>query len=102
GSCVELREGWQKLRRFWRHLRRVICRRDKQKFKYLMRLLAWFVQNPDKHAGVVLVLKSREQGTGKSTAGKVLLDIVGQHGFLVDDKDRLLGRFSDSLATDFL
>ncbi len=64
-----------------------------------MRLLAWFVQNPDKHAGVVLVLKSREQGTGKSTVGKVMLDIYGQHGFLVDDKDRLLGRFTDWLET---
>ena len=99
GFGVELRKGWQKQRRFLRHLRRVICRRDKRKFKYLMRLLAWFVQNPDKHAGVVLVLKSREQGTGKSTVGKVMLDIFGRHGFLVDDKERLLGRFADWLET---
>lgn len=97
GFGVELRRGWQKQRRFLRHLCGVICRRDKQKFKYLMRLLAWFVQNPDKHAGVVLVLKSREQGTGKSTVGKVILDIFGEQGFLVDDKDRLLGRFNDWL-----
>jgi len=99
GFNVEMRKGWQKQRHFLRHLLKVVCRRDKQKFKYLMRLLAWFVQNPDKHAGVVLVLKSREQGTGKSTVGKVLLDIFGQHGFLVDDKDRLLGRFTDWLET---
>jgi hypothetical protein len=99
GFGVELRKGWQKQRSFLRHLRRVICRRDQHKFKYMMRLLAWFVQNPDKHAGVVLVLKSREQGTGKSTVGKVMLDIFGQHGFLVDDKDRLLGRFNDWLET---
>ena len=64
-----------------------------------MSLLAWFVQNPDKHAEVVLVFKSREQGTGKSTVGKMMLDIFGQHGFLVDDKDRLLGRFNDWLET---
>jgi Family of unknown function (DUF5906) len=99
GFGVEPRKGWQKQRRFLRHLFKVICRRDKQKFKYLMRLLAWFVQNPDKHAEVVLVLKSREQGTGKSTVGKVMLDIFGQHGSLVDDKDRLLGRFNDWLET---
>jgi hypothetical protein len=99
GFGVEPRKGWQKQRRLLRHLLKVICRRDKQKFKYLMRLLAWFVQNPDKHASVVLVLKSREQGTGKSTVGKVMLDIFGQHGFLVDDKDRLLGRFNDWLDT---
>jgi hypothetical protein len=77
----------------------VICRRDKQKFKYLMRLFAWFIQNPNKHAGVVLVLKSREEGTGKSTVGYVLLKIFGQHGLLIDDKERLLGRFTDHLET---
>jgi hypothetical protein len=99
GFAVEASKGWQKQRRFLRHLLQVICRRNKQKFKYLMRLLAWFVQNPDKHAEVVLVLKSREQGTGKSTVGKVMLDIFGHHGFLVDDKDRLLGHFNDWLET---
>jgi hypothetical protein len=99
GFGVEPRKGWRKQRRFLRHLFKVICRRDKQKFRYLMSLLAWFVQNPDKHAEVVLVFKSREQGTGKSTVGKVMLDIFGQHGFLVDDKDRLLGRFNDWLET---
>jgi Family of unknown function (DUF5906) len=99
GFGVEPRKGWQKQRRFLRHLFKVICRRDKPKFRYLLCLLAWFVQNPDKHAEVVLVLKSREQGTGKSTVGKVMLDIFGQHGILVDDKDRLLGRFNDWLET---
>ena len=28
-----------------------------------------------------------------------MLDIFGDHGFLVDDKDRLLGRFTDWLET---
>ena len=84
---------------FLRHLLWVICRRDREKFKYLMRLFAWYVQNPDKHAGVVLVLRSRHEGTGKSTVGQVLLEIFGQHGLLVDDKERLLGRFIDHLET---
>ncbi|MBR1153741.1 primase-helicase family protein [Bradyrhizobium sp. JYMT SZCCT0428] len=99
GFGVSARKGWQKQRRFLRHLHRVVCRRDKPKFRYLMHLLAWSVQNPAKHAGVVLVLKSREQGTGKSTVGKVMLDVFDQHGYLVDDKDRLLGRFTDWLET---
>jgi Family of unknown function (DUF5906) len=99
GFAIEASKGWQKQRRFLRHLLEVICRRDKQKFKYLMRLLAWFVQKPDQHAEAILVLKSREQGTGKSTVGNVMLDIFGRHGFLADDKDRLLGRFTDYLET---
>jgi phage/plasmid-associated DNA primase len=64
-----------------------------------MRFLAYAVQNPDKHAGVVVMLKSRKQGTGKSTLGKVMLDIFGPHGALIDDKERLLGRFTDWLDT---
>jgi hypothetical protein len=100
GFGIEARKGWQKQRRFLRHLLKVVCQRNKEKFKYLMRLLAWFVQNPDKQAGVVLVLKSREEGTGKSTVSRVMLDIFGRrHGVLVDEKNRLLGNFNDWLET---
>lgn len=99
GFGVEPREGWQKQRRLLRHIWQVICRRDKAKFKYLLRNLAWSVQNPDKHSGVVIVLKSRSQGTGKTTVGDVMLEIFGQHGARIDDKERLLGRFNDFLET---
>lgn len=91
-------KGWRKQKRFLRHILKIICRSDKAKFKYLIRALAWMVQNPDKHTGVVIVLMSRKQGTGKTTVGKVMLDIFGpHHGVLVDDKERLLGRFTDWL-----
>ena len=95
GFGVEPRKGWQKQRRLLRHILKIICRGDKAKFKYLIGWLAWAVQNPDKHPGVVIVLKSRKQGTGKSTLGVVMLKIFGQHGALIDDSDRLLGRFND-------
>jgi hypothetical protein len=99
GFGVEPCKGWQKQRRLLRHILQIICRRDKTKFKYLIRWLAWAVQNPDKHSEVIVVLKSRKQGTGKSTLGAVMLQIFGPHGALVDDKDRLLGRFNDWLET---
>jgi hypothetical protein len=99
GFGVEPRKGWQWQRRLLRHIRKIICRRDRAKFRYFIRWLAWAVQNPDKHSEVVIVLKSRKQGTGKSTIGAVMLRIFGPHGALVDDKDRLLGRFNDWLET---
>jgi hypothetical protein len=99
GFGIEPRRGWQKQRRLLRHIFQIICRRDKAKFKYFIRWLAWAVQNPDKHSEVVIVLKSRKQGTGKSTVGAVMPKIFGPHGALVDDKDRLLGRFNDWLET---
>ena len=85
------RKVWSLLRHIWK----VICQSDKAKFRYLICWLAWTVQNPDKHPGTVIVLKSRQQGTGKSTLGVVMLQIFGSHGALVDDSDRLLGRFND-------
>lgn len=96
GFAVEPRKGWQKQRRLMRHIWEIICRRDKAKFKYLIRWLAWLVQNPDKHPETVIVLKSRKQGTGKSTLGLAMHKIFGdRHGAIVDDKDRLIGRFND-------
>jgi len=99
GFGVEPRRGWRKQRRLLQHIWKVICRRDKVKFRYFIRWLAWAVQNPDKHSEVIVVLKSRKQGTGKSTVGVVMLQIFGPHGALIDDKDRLLGRFNDWLET---
>jgi hypothetical protein len=97
GFGVKPRKGWQKQRGLHQHILEVICRRDPRKYKYLIRFLAWAVQNPDKHSGIIIVLKSRKQGTGKTTLCKVMLDIFGQHGALIDDKERLLGRFTDWL-----
>ena len=98
GFTVEPRRGWQKQRRLMRHIWRIICRRDKSKFKYLIRWLAFLVQHPDKAPGTIIVLKSRKEGTGKSTLGTVLLKIFRpENGALIDDKDRLLGRFNDWL-----
>jgi hypothetical protein len=97
GFGLEARRGWQKQRRLLRHIREVICRRDKAKFKYLIRSLAWAVQHPDKKPDTVILLKSRKEGTGKSTLGVVMLKIFGPHGALIDDKERLLGRFNEWL-----
>ncbi len=65
--------GYQKQRRFLRHLWRIICKRDKIKFRYLMLWLAWCIQNPDRRAEVIVLL--------------------------VEDKDQLLGKFNSHLET---
>jgi hypothetical protein len=66
---VKPKAGFQKQRRLLRHIYFIICRRDKTKFKYLMKYLAWTVQNPHRHAEVVVVFKSDAEGCGKSTVG---------------------------------
>jgi Family of unknown function (DUF5906) len=99
GFALVPQPGRQKLRRFLRHIREILCRRDRRKFKYVLRWLAFAVQHPDKHPGTVLVLKSRMEGTGKSTVGWVMRQIFGEHALLVDDQERLLGRFTEHLET---
>ena len=47
--------------------------------------LAWTVQNPHRHAEVVVVFKSDAEGCG--------------HGLLVDNKEQLLGTFNPHLET---
>jgi hypothetical protein len=103
GFAVTPKKGYQKQRRLLRHIWQIVCKRDKIKFKYLMRWLAWSVQNPHRHAEVAVVLMSEAEGCGKSTLGQVMLDIFGQgkgrHGLLVDDKEQLLGKFNSHLET---
>lgn len=100
GFAVAPLSGFQRQRRLLQHIYRIICRRDKTKFKYLMKWLAWAVQNPDRHAEVMVVLMSNTEGSGKSTLGKVMLDIFGpRHGLLVDNKEQLLGQFNSHLET---
>ena len=43
GFGVGTHKGWQKQRRLMSHIWEIICRRDKTKFKYLIRWLAWLV-----------------------------------------------------------
>jgi hypothetical protein len=99
GFAVKPAKGWDKQWRLLRHIYKVICRRDRRKFWYLMRWLAWAAQNPDKAPGTIIVLKSTAQGTGKSTLGVVMCDIFGKHGRRIDDKEQLLGQFNAELET---
>jgi hypothetical protein len=99
GLSIAPKRGFQRTRRLLQHIFRIVCRRDKEKFKYLMMWLAWAVQNPHLPAETIVILKSEVEGTGKTTLGKVMLTIFGVHGLLVDNKDQLLGNFNSHLET---
>lgn len=61
------------------HIKHVICNGDGSLTWYLVRWMAWCVQNPAKQAEVAIVLQGRK-GTGKGTLGRWLLEIFGMHG----------------------
>jgi hypothetical protein len=98
GFDVTPQAGTEKVRPLLRHIRQVICKRDRAKYKYVMRWMAWTVQNPDKPAGAAIVLQSKMEGTGKSTLSNVLLRIFGQqHGRMETTPYGFLAKFNPHL-----
>ena len=91
GFGVEPVEGTDLISSFDAHLREVVCNDDAAKYNYLMRWMAWVVQNPEKPAKVVPVLISEREGTGKSTVSGVLHKIFGAHARVISDPEELLG-----------
>ncbi len=90
------RNSWRLLRR---HLWAVICRKDQLAFKYTMKWLAHLVQHPNKSPGVVVILKSNREGTGKTTLGEAICRMVGvTHSTTLRTPEELLGEFNAHLA----
>jgi hypothetical protein len=99
GFAVNPKRASGKQRRLLQHIREVICRNDKSSFKYLLFWLAWAVQNPDKNPETAIVLKSAQQGTGKTTLSYVMSKIYGEHARSISDKQRLFDKFNADLET---
>jgi Family of unknown function (DUF5906)/Primase C terminal 2 (PriCT-2)/RepB DNA-primase from phage plasmid len=97
GFAVQPMRGTDKAQSMLDHIEKVICRSDPTEFEYLIRWLAWIFQHPGEAPGVCVVLKSNNEGTGKSTLGEAIQHIFGHHGMMINDPDRLLGRFNDHL-----
>jgi hypothetical protein len=64
--------------------------------EYIIRWIAWAIQNPSKRAEVALVLIGIK-GIGKGTLVRILERIFGAHTFQVTSKDEVVGRFNGHL-----
>jgi len=96
GFGVEARQGsWQRLKY---HLYVIICKKDRNKFKYLVKWLAWAIQNPGKAAGTAIVIRG-QKGTGKSLLGNAMCKIFGQHSSVLTNAEHLTGKFNSHLET---
>jgi hypothetical protein len=58
------------------HIGDVIADGDEASYPYIMRWLAWAVQNPTKQAEVAVTLISEEKGTGKGFVGRAIVPVV--------------------------
>jgi Family of unknown function (DUF5906) len=78
------------------HIVDVIAGGNAEFAEYVLRWIAWAIQNPDKQAEVALVLIG-EKGTGKGTLGRCLERIFGAHALQVTDREQVIGRFNGHL-----
>jgi hypothetical protein len=94
GFAVEARKGsWRLLRR---HIYLVLGAGDRQAGRYIIRWLAWMLQNPNLPAEAVLAFQG-EEGSGKGTLARVMLQIFGSAAMPLSDPNMLAGQFSGHL-----
>jgi len=85
--------------RMARHIFEVLCRRDREVWRYLIRWLAHAVKHPGTAPGVVIVLKSDAEGSGKSSVLEWLARMFGEHALMLSTPEDLIGQFNDHLES---
>lgn len=94
GFAVQpIKGSWRKT---LRHIRNILCRRDRASFKYFIRWMAFAVQHPETRGHVALIMRG-DEGVGKGIIANALRKIFGQHGLHIGDAGHLVGRFNDHL-----
>ena len=82
---------WSLMRK---HIRDIIANGDAASDAYIMKWLAWAVQNPTKHCEVAIVFLSEEKGTGKGFLGRAMCRMFGSHGLHISQRSHLVGKFN--------
>jgi len=84
------------------YLLKVVCQNDATNYQYLVNWLASGIQHPERQGEVAVVLRGLK-GVGKSTLGRLMLKIFGQHGMQITNSKHLVGNFNSHLRnTAFL
>jgi hypothetical protein len=101
-GCLNLWQGWgvEAAAGDWRlireHIEAVVANGDADVADYVIRWIAWSIQNPDKQAEVALVLIGAK-GAGKGTLVRCLQRLFGAHAFQVTSRDEVIGKFNGHL-----
>jgi hypothetical protein len=83
--------------RLYDHIRDIICRSDSTLYSWTLNWIARMFQKPAERAEVCIVVRGTEEGSGKSTLGRVLMRLLGQHAFAITDPRHLTGNFNAHL-----
>lgn len=95
GFAVQPQPGdWSLMRA---HVINILVSGDRASADYILRWMAWTVQNPDQPAEVALAFRG-EIGTGKGLFGRVMARLFGQHGLHTGGTELISGRFNKHFA----
>jgi hypothetical protein len=98
GYGVKPQPGNDKIKRFMRHLLEMVCAGNKAKFTYLIRWMAWKIQNPEKAPGTIIILRSDKEGAGKSIVSDTMRRLFGNvHSMVVSKPEEIVGDFNDDM-----
>ena len=81
---------------FLDHVKNVICNKNTELYRYLIRWLAYIVQNPETKIGTALVITG-EPGTGKNTFTDTICKIFGPYANDNAKLDSFMGTFNSSI-----
>ena len=96
GFSIKPKKGsWRKMRR---HIWKIICKKDKASFRYLLQWLALVVQHPELQGYVIVVLKGAK-GAGKGILAQAMLRILRSHALHITNAKHLTGNFNRHLQS---
>jgi len=101
-ECLNLWQGWGVEAKLgdWglirKHIEEVLAGGNEEFAEYIVRWIAWSIQNPAAPAEAALVLIG-EKGAGKGTLVRCLQRIFGAHAFQVTSRDEVIGKFNGHL-----
>ena len=102
GDCLNLWQGWgvEAKPGDWglirTHIDDVLAGGIEEFADYIIRWIAWSIQNPAEAAETALVLIGAK-GTGKGTLARCLQPIFGAHAFQVTSREEVIGKFNGHL-----
>lgn len=79
-----------------RHLYKILCNSDPIKYKYVIKWIAWMLQNPGTRAEVAVVFKGKK-GAGKGFIFTQLVKLLGRHGMSISNSEHLVGKHNAHL-----
>jgi hypothetical protein len=101
-ECLNLWQGWGVKDKpgdwdlIQAHIKEVLAGGNAEFAEYVIRWIAWSVQNPAAPAEVALVLIGAK-GAGKGTLVRCLQRIFGAHAFQVTSREEVIGKFNGHL-----